>query len=66
MAMRTGIIAQKIGMTRRFSKDGAHIPITVLKMDNVQVVLQRTMKKSRRRTNQRIQQATRQRACIFK
>ena len=45
MAMRTGIIAQKIGMTRRFSKDGAHIPITVLKMDNVQVVLQRTMEK---------------------
>ncbi len=43
--MRTGIIAQKVGMTRHFAEDGAHIPVTVLKMDNVQVVAQRTREK---------------------
>jgi len=40
--MRTGLIAQKLGMTRRFMDDGIHVPITVLKVDNVQVVQQRT------------------------
>ncbi len=40
--MRTGLIAQKLGMTRRFNDTGVHIPITVLKLDNVQVVQQRT------------------------
>ena len=40
--MRTGLIAQKLGMTRRFMEDGIHVPITVLKVDNVQVVQQRT------------------------
>lgn len=40
--MRTGLIAQKLGMTRRFEADGVHIPITVLKVDNLQVVQQRT------------------------
>lgn len=43
--MRTGVIAQKVGMTRHFAEDGAHIPVTVLKMDNVQVVAQRTREK---------------------
>ena len=36
--MRSGVIARKIGMTRIFSETGEHIPVTVLKMDNVQVV----------------------------
>jgi large subunit ribosomal protein L3 len=40
--MRTGLIAKKLGMTRRFNDAGVHIPITVLKLDNVQVVQQRT------------------------
>jgi len=40
--MRTGLIAQKLGMTRRFDEAGVHVPITVLKVDNVQVVQQRT------------------------
>lgn len=40
--MRTGLIAQKMGMTRRFTESGVHVPITVLKVDNVQVVQQRT------------------------
>ena len=43
--MRTGLIAQKLGMTRRFAADGEHVPITVLKVDNVQVVQQRTAEK---------------------
>ncbi len=36
--MRTGIIAQKLGMTRIFTDSGEHIPVTVLKVDNCQVV----------------------------
>jgi large subunit ribosomal protein L3 len=36
--MRTGVIAQKVGMTRVFDKDGSHVPVTVLKVDNCQVV----------------------------
>ena len=40
--MRSGVITQKLGMTRVFSDDGRHIPVTVLKMDNYQVVAQRT------------------------
>jgi large subunit ribosomal protein L3 len=40
--MRTGLIAQKLGMSAFFAEDGAHIPVTVLKVDNCQVVAQRT------------------------
>ncbi len=36
--MRTGLLAQKLGMTRVFTADGAHVPVTVLKLDNCQVV----------------------------
>ncbi len=36
--MRTGLIAKNEGMTRVFGEDGNHIPVTVLKIDNVQVV----------------------------
>ena len=36
--MRSGMIAQKLGMTRIFGEDGSHIPVTVLKVDNCQVV----------------------------
>ena len=36
--MRTGLIARKEGMTRVFDEDGKHIPVTVLKLDNCQVV----------------------------
>ena len=40
--MRTGLIAQKLGMSRIFAADGAHVPVTVLKVDNCQVVAVRT------------------------
>ena len=40
--MRSGMIAQKVGMTRVFGEDGSHIPVTVLKVDNCQVVSKRT------------------------
>ena len=43
--MRTGLIARKLGMTRLFAEDGTHIPITVLKVENCQVVAQRTVEK---------------------
>jgi len=36
--MRTGVIAQKLGMTRVFSDSGDHVPVTVLKLDQCQVV----------------------------
>ncbi len=40
--MRTGIIAQKLGMTRVFQADGRQIPVTVLHMDGLRVTAQRT------------------------
>lgn len=40
--MRSGVIVQKLGMTRIFTDDGRHLPVTVLKLDNCQVVAQRT------------------------
>ncbi|EHI49399.1 50S ribosomal protein L3, bacterial [SAR116 cluster alpha proteobacterium HIMB100] len=40
--MRSGVIARKIGMTRVFNDAGEHIPVTVLKLDDVQVVSQKT------------------------
>ncbi|MBS0296877.1 MAG: 50S ribosomal protein L3 [Proteobacteria bacterium] len=43
--MRTGVIAKKIGMTRFFAEDGAHVPVTVLALDGCQVVGQRTQDK---------------------
>lgn len=39
---RSGVIAQKMGMTRIFTDDGRHVPVTVLKMDACQVTAQRT------------------------
>ena len=40
--MRSGLIAQKLGMTRIFTDAGEHIPVTVLKIDNCQVVAHKT------------------------
>ena len=40
--MRSGVIAQKVGMTRIFTDQGEHVPVTVLKIDGCQVVAHRT------------------------
>ena len=40
--MRSGIIARKLGMTRVFNDAGHHVPVTVLKLDDVQVVAVRS------------------------
>ena len=44
--MRSGVIAQKVGMTRVFTDAGEHIPVTVLKLEKVQVLAQRTDEKN--------------------
>ncbi|MEM8573364.1 MAG: 50S ribosomal protein L3 [Pseudomonadota bacterium] len=44
--MRSGVIAQKVGMTRIFTDAGEHIPVTVLRLENCQVVGQRTAEKN--------------------
>lgn len=43
--MRSGLIAQKVGMTRIFAEDGSHVPVTVLKVDTCQVVSTRSVEK---------------------
>jgi large subunit ribosomal protein L3 len=43
--MRTGLIAQKMGMTRVFTPEGEHVPVTVLKVDGCQVLAVRTEEK---------------------
>jgi large subunit ribosomal protein L3 len=45
IAMRTGVIAKKVGMMRIFADDGAHVPVTVLQLDGCTVVGQRTKDK---------------------
>jgi large subunit ribosomal protein L3 len=40
--MRSGVIARKVGMTRLFMEDGRQVPVTVLQLDKLQVVAQRT------------------------
>ena len=39
--MRTGILAEKIGMTRVFAEDGSHVPVSVLRVDDCEVVAAR-------------------------
>ncbi len=43
--MRSGVIAKKLGMTRLFLEDGKQVPVTVLQLDALQVVAQRTEEK---------------------
>ncbi|MEN0041359.1 MAG: 50S ribosomal protein L3 [Pseudomonadota bacterium] len=43
--MRSGVIAQKVGMTRIYTDEGVNVPVTVLRMEHVQVVAQRTEEK---------------------
>jgi large subunit ribosomal protein L3 len=44
--MRSGVIAQKIGMSRVYNDAGEHVPVTVLKLDDCQVVAHRTTDKN--------------------
>src|ERR1039458_8060581 len=44
--MRSGVVAQKLGMTRVFTEAGEHVPVTVLKLDGGQVVAHRTKEKN--------------------
>jgi large subunit ribosomal protein L3 len=43
--MRSGVIARKLGMTRLFLENGTQVPVTVLQVDSLQVVAQRTADK---------------------
>ena len=43
--LRSGVIAKKVGMTRIFQDDGKQVPVTVLQLDKLQVVAQRTAEK---------------------
>jgi large subunit ribosomal protein L3 len=43
--LRSGVIAKKVGMTRLFLEDGRQVPVTVLHLDGLQVVAQRTADK---------------------
>jgi large subunit ribosomal protein L3 len=43
--MRSGLIARKLGMTRIYTEEGAQVPVTVLKVDNVHVVAHKTTEK---------------------
>ncbi|QDH13158.1 50S ribosomal protein L3 [Formicincola oecophyllae] len=43
--MRTGLIAKKLGMSRIFKDDGTHVPVTVLILEDLEVVAQRTTEK---------------------
>jgi large subunit ribosomal protein L3 len=43
--VRTGVITQKLGMTRLFQADGTHVPVTVLKLDGCAVIGTRTREK---------------------
>ncbi|MBB5072899.1 large subunit ribosomal protein L3 [Bartonella callosciuri] len=44
--MRSGVIAQKLGMTRIYNEAGEHVPVTVLRLESCQVVAQRTVEKN--------------------
>src|SRR5213083_3328181 len=43
--MRSGVIAQKVGMTRLFTEAGEHVPVTVLRLAQCQVVAHRSKEK---------------------
>ncbi len=44
--MRSGVIAKKVGMTRVFTDAGEHVPVTVLQIEQCQVVAHRTVEKN--------------------
>lgn len=44
--MRTGLVAKKVGMSRYYTEHGEHLPVTILKMEQAQVIGQRTKEKN--------------------
>jgi large subunit ribosomal protein L3 len=44
--MRSGVIAQKMGMMRVFTDAGEHVPVTVLKLGQCQVIAHRSAEKN--------------------
>ncbi|MFZ0423660.1 MAG: 50S ribosomal protein L3 [Xanthobacteraceae bacterium] len=44
--MRSGVLAQKVGMMRLFTETGEHVPVTVLRLGNCQVIGHRTKEKN--------------------
>ena len=58
--MRTGVIAKKVGMTRLFQEDGRHVPVTVLALEDCQVVSHRTADKEQNITIHRARRQNRQ------
>ena len=44
--MRTGVVAQKVGMTRLFTEAGEHVPVTVVRLAQCQVIAHRTKDKN--------------------
>jgi large subunit ribosomal protein L3 len=45
--MRSGVVAPTMGMTRVFTDAGEHVPVTVLRLAQCQVVAHRTMEKDK-------------------
>jgi large subunit ribosomal protein L3 len=43
--MRTGLLAEKLGMTRIFGAGGVHVPVTVLRVADCEVTAARTVEK---------------------
>ena len=43
--MRCGVIARKLGMTRIFSDEGEHVPVTVLRIEDIEVLSVKSIEK---------------------
>ena len=43
--MRCGVIARKLGMSRLFNDDGEHVPVTVLRIEDVEVLSVKSIEK---------------------
>ncbi len=43
--MRCGVIARKLGMSRLFNDKGEHVPVTVLRLEDVEVLSTKSMEK---------------------
>ena len=44
--MRVGLLAKKVGMSRFYDSAGLNHPVTILKVDNCQIVSVKTLEKN--------------------